>query len=53
MTIPAFAFAVLLSLMPACPFEDSTLCAWDAQQQGNGAGRSFVALPFVTVYPAA
>lgn len=42
--------AVLLALLwptsgtpalPPCPTEDSVSCSWDAQQQGNGIGRSF------------
>lgn len=28
--------------LPACPTEDSTNCVWDAQEQGNGLGTSFV-----------
>lgn len=27
--------------LPPCPTEDSTACYWDAQQHGNGDGRSF------------
>ena len=26
----------------ACEFEDSTNCIWNAQEQGNGIGQSFV-----------
>lgn len=37
-------FAILLAVLPPCPTEDSTNCAWDAATMGNGAGRSFVAL---------
>jgi len=28
--------------LPACATEDSTNCYWDATQQGNGYGNSFV-----------
>lgn len=27
--------------LPPCPTEDSVNCQWDAEQQGNGEGRSF------------
>lgn len=27
--------------LPPCPTEDSVSCYWDAQQHGNGIGRSF------------
>lgn len=42
-------FAVVFGFMaaasiPACPTEDSTGCYWDASTQGNGNGRSFVAI---------
>ncbi|MDP2047577.1 MAG: hypothetical protein Q8K33_01605 [Cypionkella sp.] len=49
MTIPATIFALLLSLMPACPTEDSTNCGWDAQAQGNHRGQSFVSLGPLTI----
>lgn len=29
--------------LPACEFEDSTNCYWDAETRGNGQGTSFVA----------
>lgn len=28
-----------------CPTEDSVGCYWDAHEQGNGVGRSFVVTP--------
>jgi hypothetical protein len=34
---------------PPCPTEDANGCYWDAGHQGNGHGRSFVALPDGTV----
>ena len=35
--------ALILSLiLPACEYEDSDNCYWNAQAQGNGAGQSFV-----------
>lgn len=34
--------ALLFAALPACPTEDSTNCAWDAQAQGNHIGTSFV-----------
>lgn len=33
----------MVVLMP-CATEDSDQCYWDAQEQGNGQGRSFVVL---------
>lgn len=36
--------AILFALLPACPVEDATYCAWDAHTQGNHVGHSFVAL---------
>lgn len=36
--------ALLISLFPACPTEDATLCVWDASTQGNGTGTSFISL---------
>lgn len=37
----ALIIAVLLGF-PPCAAEDSTNCVWDAAQQGNGRGSSFV-----------
>jgi len=39
--------------LPPCEYEDSDNCAWDAGEQGNGAGTSFVTLNGVTYYPDA
>lgn len=36
--------SILFSVLPACPTEVSTDCAWDASTRGNSAGTSFVAL---------
>lgn len=30
--------------LPTCKHEDSSNCYWNAKRQGNGKGRSFVAL---------
>ena len=49
MTLPAFIFAALMSALPPCPFEDSTNCAWDASEQGNGQGRDFVSLAGILI----
>ncbi|WP_158564072.1 hypothetical protein [Jiangella anatolica] len=35
---------LLMLILPPCPEEDSTWCHWDAKQQGNGQGSSFVTL---------
>ena len=37
-------FATLFALLPACPNEDSSNCAWDAARQSNGQGTSFVSI---------
>jgi hypothetical protein len=42
--LPATLLALLLHLFPACPTEDSAGCGWNAQEQGNGRGASFIAL---------
>ena len=34
----------------ACEFEDSTNCIWNAQEQGNGVGESFVDIEGVAYY---
>lgn len=34
----------------ACEFEDSTNCIWNAQEQGNGTGQSFVDIDGSTHY---
>lgn len=49
MSIAGFAFGILIAtpdpatnLVPQCVTEDSINCHWDAAEQGNGVGRSFV-----------
>lgn len=42
--------AILFTLMPACPTEDSSNCKWDAQVQGNGLGHSFVVVGNTTTF---
>lgn len=36
------AIVVAFTQFPACEYEDSRNCAWDASERGNGLGRSFV-----------
>lgn len=36
--------SALLAVMPPCATEDAANCAWNATEQGNGVGRSFVDL---------
>lgn len=36
--------------LPDCPTEDGTNCIWDATEQGNGIGRSFVDIDGATYY---
>lgn len=40
----AMTALVLLSVIRACPTEDSTFCAWDGAQQGNRQGNSIINL---------
>lgn len=40
---------ILALLLPPCPTEDSTWCSWDAAEQGNGRGSSFVTLDEGTI----
>lgn len=48
----AFLIALFMLLCPAqfdavfppCEYEDSTMCYWDAEERGNGQGRSFVSI---------
>jgi len=42
--IPAAVIAILLHLVPPCQTEDSSACGWNAQEQGDGMGHSFIAL---------
>lgn len=41
--------ASLLSFQP-CQTEDSTSCYWNAQEQGNGKGISFIAFNDSVIY---
>lgn len=36
--------------LAACEFEDSTNCIWNAQEQGNGIGESFIDIEGETFY---
>lgn len=36
--------------LPACATEDSDNCYWDAEEQGNGQGRSFSVVDGVVTY---
>lgn len=40
----ALAFYLLNITGTPCPTEDSTNCVWLATRQGNGLGRSFIAV---------
>lgn len=35
-------FALMLALSTPCEFEEDTNCYWNAAEQGNGEGESFV-----------
>ena len=35
--------------LPACEYEDSEMCNWNAQTSGNGVGSSFTALKNGTI----
>lgn len=35
---------LLMLILPPCQHEDSSWCTWNAQEQGNGQGTSFVTL---------
>lgn len=43
------AFVQFLAFSP-CPTEDSTWCVWNAEIEGNGRGRSFIALGNMIIY---
>ena len=47
---PLSGFAYSLDALPACEWEDSTDCYWDADVQGNGEGRSFVDIAGTAYY---
>jgi ABC-type glycerol-3-phosphate transport system permease component len=36
--------------LPPCAMEDSDNCYWDADEMGNGQGRSFITVEGVTIY---
>lgn len=40
----------MTTVLEACEFEDSTNCIWNAQEQGNGLGTSFVDIEGETFY---
>lgn len=40
-SVTALVWPTPTPALPPCPTEDSVSCVWDAQQQGNGHGRSF------------
>lgn len=42
--------AILFLALPACEFEDSHNCRWNAQTMGNGEGRSFIDVAGITFY---
>ena len=46
--LPALAGATYASL-PACQYEDSHNCVWDASERGNGHGRDFVDVGTITI----
>lgn len=48
-------WALVIAILPACAVEDASNCYWDAQERGNGMGRSFIAidlpgLPEIVLY---
>lgn len=52
-TIAVFFFVLMTvssPVLPACAQEDSTNCIWDAEERGNGTGRSFVNLDGTVYY---
>ena len=48
-TFMVFVLKMMVTIsVPPCEFEDGSLvsvCVWDAQQRGNGEGRSFLSAP--------
>jgi hypothetical protein len=42
--------ALLLAVLPTCAEESDTNCQWDAQQNGNGLGSSFVTVADHYIY---
>lgn len=43
-------FAIALAIFPPCPTEDSSWCGWNAAENGNQRGRSFIALESTIIY---
>lgn len=41
--------ALLITILPTCQTEDSNYCHWNAEEQGNKVGTSFVVLDTNTV----
>lgn len=37
-------FAIASAILPACAYEDSPNCFWDASARGNGLGKSYAAI---------
>jgi len=51
LTIVMASLAVPTSAgLPACEYEDSQNCYWDAAARGNGQGRSFIDVGGVVLY---
>ena len=52
--VSASSFAGILGQvadnLPDCPTEESVNCVWNAQEQGNGEGQSFINKDGVTFY---
>jgi hypothetical protein len=40
---------ILLTILPSCASEDSSMCVWDSATQGNGQGQSFISLGETTI----
>jgi hypothetical protein len=38
------ALFLIAFVMPDCANEDATMCIWNAKEQGNGIGQSFITL---------
>lgn len=48
--LTAGQFKALGRVLPACKFEDSLNCVWDASKRGNKRGKSFVNFQQITFY---
>lgn len=43
--------SLLIAVLPPCPTDEAIgTCAWDAAQQGNGVGTSFVVIDDQIIY---